>query len=138
MSLKGRWQSTALGFGIAVLLAVSLTDLALEMGRAVRRPGVLEQVFLPQRACGARSDACRLVEGLRSIGARTFDVSEQIDIEVYQRVIELAFPDRVMRGAKVTVGLCRDMEGSGSRSARVADAGHPGNRDADFCIADRR
>lgn len=139
MSQRGGRRSIAFSACVTLLLAAVIGDLALQAVRALRRPQLMSRVLVPQQGvCVIRADACELVQALRSIKAIRFDVSAELNSEVHQRVIELAFPDRAMRGAPVSVDLCHRARAEARPPIRVANVDHAADRNADFCVVDRR
>lgn len=139
MKLRPEWRSRILSACAALGLTVVAGDLAIFAAGTLRRPELPRQLLAPQdQACVVRADACALARTLRSLNAERFDVGTEINPEVYQRVVELAYPQRIARGAAVSVGLCRRAAGAPRPPIRVADIELPADRDADFCVVDRR
>jgi hypothetical protein len=143
LSLRAEWGSRTLSAAAALALAVFAGDLARSAAGALKRPELARQILAPQEeGCVARSDACELVRALRSMQAGRFymngDMNGELDPELYQRVVELAYPERIARGAAVTIDLCRRGPAAPRAPLRIADVRHPDDRDADFCVVDRR
>lgn len=139
MKLRPEWRSWILSACAALGLMVVAGDLARFVALALQRHELPRQLLAPQdQACVVRADACALAHALRSLNAERFDVGTEIDPHVYQRVVELAYPQRITRGAAVSVGLCRLATGAPRPPIRVADIQSPADRGADFCVVDRR
>jgi hypothetical protein len=130
-------RSLAFDFIAAAGVLTIAGYLAHAAGQAILAPGLGSRFLAPQEAgCVIRQDVCRLVGWLRENKVATFDTGPELTVEAVHRLVELGYPIRAARGAPVRIELCR--AGSGEPRLRVIDVKRSGERDADFCIFDRR
>jgi hypothetical protein len=129
----------AVSRGIAVATAITIAFLAGRAGKALVHPDLAAQLLTSQeRACVIRKDVCELASILLANGARTFEVGPGLDAEVSQRLTELAYPVRAMRGAGVIVNLCVNVGAVDRLWARVPNVKSGSDSGSDVCIFDRR
>src|SRR5713226_8895470 len=102
--LPSRRISVVLDVIIIGCVVVAINYVVQAAARAIIDPAFRSQVLEPQeRSCVIRNDVCKLVDWLRSNAATTFDIGPGLTPEVTQRLVEFAFPIRVMRDAPVRV-----------------------------------
>lgn len=142
--MRAKWSAVVVDACIVMSLAVAIGYVGHSVWSAVSDPAFRAHALEPQeRDCVVRADVCKLVEALRASGVPAFDPAPELTPEVYQRIVELAFPIRVMRNAPLRVDLCRRGISERGKPAdqprlRVADVWHTNDSNADFCIFDRR
>jgi hypothetical protein len=137
--MRAKWRAVAVDACIVVSLTIAIGYVANSAGRAAVDQDLLAHALGPQeRDCVIRVDVCKLVEALRASGAAAFDPAPDLAPEVYQRIVELAFPMRVMRDAPLRVDFCRRGKPADQPRLRVADLWRSNDSDADLCIFDRR
>jgi hypothetical protein len=137
--MGAKWRAVAVDACIVASLAVAIGYVGDYAGRAVIDPAFLAHALEPQeRDCVMRADVCKLVEALRASGAAAFDPAPELAPQVYQRIVELAFPMRVMRDAPLRVDFCRNGKPADQLRLRVADLWRSNDSDADLCVFDRR
>jgi hypothetical protein len=120
-------------------VVVAITYVVQSAGRAIIDPAFRSHVLEPQeRSCVIRNDVCKLVDWLRSNAATTFDIGPGLTPEVTQRLVELAFPIRVMRDAPIRVDFCHLGRPAEQPRLRLADVKRASDSNADLCVFDRR